>query len=491
MTIEPPTARPTECCTEPLLFQDLGERQVVAEFNGGRLSSDGGVLLLRQVDLGLGVSRALAGCFTDLRKPELVEHSVLELVTQRLQALALGYEDLNDHQLLRRDALLAVGVGKPDVLGVHRREAEQRGTALASAATLNRLELSAERSSAYHKLPVDAPAVAATLLALGVRCLDKDAAVVVLDFDATDDPLHGQQEGRFFHGYYGNYCYLPLFCFCGDVCLWAQLRTSDRDASDGTVEALEQIVAAIRARLPHVKIIVRGDSGFAREAIFAWCEAQTEVYYGCGLARNERLEADLAPTLMQARAQRCLCGGATVRVFRDFTYQTRMSWTVPRRVIGKAEVSAQGDNPRFIVTNLPADGLCAADGTELLPGDGAWLYEELYCARGQAENQIKQMTLDLHSGRTSTHYLSSNQLRLWLSAFAYLLLERMRALGLRGTALARASLGTVRSKLLKVAALLTVSVRRVYVQLSSAFPLQRLFARCQDQLARAFHGNSA
>jgi hypothetical protein len=491
ITTEPPAARQTECFKEALLFQDVGERKVVAEFNGGRLSSDGGVLLLRQVDAGLGVSRALAGCFTDLRRPELVEHRVEELVAQRLQALALGYEDLNDHQLLRRDALLAVGVGKVDVLGAQRREEEQVGIPLASAATLNRLELSAQRHSAYHKLPVDPAAVAATLLRMGVRCLPVDAEVVVLDFDATHDPLHGQQEGRFFRGHYDEYCYLPLFCFCGEVCLWAQLRTSDHDASDGVVEALAQIVAALRERLPHVKIIVRADSGFAREELFAWCEAQPEIYFCVGLARNERLEADLARALMQARAQHCLCGGATVRVFQDLTYRTRRSWTLARRVIGKAEVSAQGPNPRFIVTNVPATGLHAADGTALLAGEHTELYEELYCGRGQAENQIKQMTLDLQSGRTSTHYLRSNQLRLWLSAFAYLLLERLRALGLRGTELARAHVGTLRRRLLKVAALITVSVRRVYVQLSSAFPLQRLFARCHEQLRQALHGNSA
>jgi hypothetical protein len=479
--------RPTECFSEAVLFQDLGPRKVVADFSGGHLSSDGGVLLLQQVDRGLGLTRALARCFRDRRDPDLTVHSAEELVRQRVYALALGYEDLNDHQELRRDPLLAVAVGKQDIFGAQRRT-EHRGFALASPSTLNRLELSAEFESYYHKLHADPEAVPAALLELGVRCLPRDAEVLVLDFDATDDPLHGQQEGRFFHGYYGAYCYLPLYCFCGDVVLWAQLRTSDRDASDGVVEALAQIVAAIRRRLPHVEVVVRGDSGFAREALFAWCESQPRVWYCTGLARNARLEAELAPALVVAREKRCLTGGASARIFREFEYETRTSWSCARRVIGKAEVSAQGDNPRFIVTNLPADGRRAADGRRLVEGDGAWLYEELYCARGQAENQIKQMTLDLQSDRTSTHWLSSNQLRLWLSAFAYLLLERLRAWGLAGTNCARASLGTIRLSLLKVAAQVTVSVRRVYIQLCSAFPRQQLFAACQQRLRTAGSG---
>ena len=473
----------TECFTEPLLFQDLGTRKVLADFSGGRLSSDGGALLLRQVDAGLGVSRALAACFVDRRRPELVEHQVPELLAQRLYALALGYEDLNDHAELRRDPLLAAAAGKVDVLGEKRRCAEHRGFALASPSTLNRLELSAEFSDYYRKVHPEPRAVEAVLLEMGVRCLPRDAEVFVLDFDATDDPLHGRQEGRFFHGYYDQYCYLPLFCFCGDVCLWAQLRTADRDACDGTVEALAQIVAAIRARLPKVKIVLRADSGFAREAIMAWCEGQESVYFCTGLARNGRLETLLGPVLAEARAQQCLCGGASVRRFAELTYRTLESWSRERRVIGKAEVSAQGDNPRFIVTNLPVEGLRGEDGRELLEGSGPWLYEEFYCERGQAENRIKQMTLDLQSDRTSTHWLSSNQMRLWLSAFAYLLLERLRAWGLHGSELARATLGTVRLRLLKVAAQVRISVRRVAVHLCSAYPLQALFARCQQRLA--------
>lgn len=414
-------------------------------------------------------------------------HSVPELLAQRINAIALGYEDLNDHALLRRDPLLAAAAGKADVLGVERTRTEHRGAALASPATLNRLELGSQHEDYYRKLHADPQAVEATLLELGVRCLPRDSQVLVLDFDATDDPLHGQQEGRFFHGYYDSYCYLPLFCFCGDVCLWAQLRTSDRDGSDGTVEALEKIIAAIRERFPQVKIIVRGDSGFCRDAILSWCEAQRDVSYCMGLARNARLETLLQPAFANARARHILCG-STTREFAQLRYRTLDSWSCERRVIGKAETGAQGDNPRFIVTNIPREGVRGASGETLIEGDGASLYEELYCERGNAENRIKQMTLDLHSGRTSTQWLASNQMRLWLSAFACMMLERLRAWGLAGSELAVATLGTVRLRLLKVAAQITVSVRRVVVKMSSAYPLQSLFAKCQQRLGAIASG---
>lgn len=474
----------TECRQQVFEFQGLGRRKVTVDFSGGRLSSDGGALLLRQVDEGLGVSRRLAECFSDLREPELIEHSVRELVSQRLTALALGYEDLNDHGELRRDPLLAAVAGKSDVLGEERRCEKDRGFALASSATLNRLELGAQFNDRYRKIAPREGNVAKALLELGVRCLPKESELIVLDFDATEDPLHGHQEGRFFHGYYAHYCYLPLYCFCGEVCLWAQLRTSDRDASDGTLEALEVIVAAIRRRLPQAAIVVRGDSAFAREELMAWCEAQRGISYVVGLARNSRLEALLKPALLAARQKHCLTGGAASRVFKELPYRTRSSWSRSRRVIAKAEVNVQGDNPRFIVTNITEEGLVNAEGRLLLlEGCGDALYEKFYCARGNAENQIKQMTLDLKAGRTSTHWMASNQMRLWFSAFAYLLLERLRAWGLRGTALARANLGTIRLRLLKVAAAVTVSVRRIHVRLASAFPLKELFGACQRTLA--------
>ena len=466
-----------------MLFQDLGRRKVLVDFSGGRLSSDGGVLLLRAVDGGLGISRMLAGCFRDHRQQEQVEHGVEELVRQRLFGLALGYEDLNDHAELRRDPLLAAAVGKEDLLGEKRRLEKDRGFAGASPSTLNRLELGTKFSDRYRKIHADPERVEAAVLELGVRCLPKGKEVFVLDFDATDDPLHGGQEGRFFHGYYGNYCYLPLFCFCGDVPLWAQLRTSDHDASAGTVEALGKIVAGIRARFPDAKILVRADSGFSREPIMAWCEGQREVYYLIGMARNARLEKIVEPATMRAQMRHCLTGVAS-REYLETAYSTLESWSRERRMLCKAEVLAgPKTNPRFVTTNIPSGGIAAKSGEVLLSGEVGALYEKGYCGRGNAENQIKQMVLDLHADRTSTSWMASNQMRLWFSSLAYLLLERVRTIGLGGTQWADVALGTLRLRLLKVAALLEVSVRRVHVALCSAFPLKNVFRLAASRLA--------
>jgi O-acetyl-ADP-ribose deacetylase (regulator of RNase III) len=292
--------------------------------------------------------------------------------------------------------------------------------------------------------------------------------------------VHGMQEGRHFSAYYGDYCYLPLYIAVGDVVLWAQLRTSDRDGAEGVVPALEKIVAALRRRCKKARIIVRGDSGFCRDEIMAWCEGQPEIYYCLGLAKNSVLLAELTPALVRARLRHCLCGAPSVREFAEFQYRTQKSWSRARRVIGKAEVMSAGDNPRFIVTNLPAQG-CKGD-KDRKRFTPARLYEELYCARGEMENVLKQQVLDLQADALSTHHLASNQLRLWLAAFAYMLLERLRALGCRGTELARATAGSIRLKLLKVAAQVTVSVRRVYIQLSSAYPRQNLFRLCHARL---------
>jgi hypothetical protein len=471
----------TDCKDQPLLFQDLGPRRVVADFSGGTLSSDGGALLLREVNHRLGVARELGQCFNDQRDQRFVDHPLEGLLTQRLEGLALGYEDLNDHEQLRCDPLLAVACDKVDPLGQDRLFADNRGAALAAPATLNRLELSNNKHTRCHKLPHDPRKVEACLLKLGVRCLPKHAREIVVDLDAMGHLLHGTQEGRHFSAYYGDYCYLPLYAFVGEVPLWAQLRTSDADGAAGVVPALEQIVPAIRKRCKRARIILRGDSGFCREEIMAWCEGQRRVVYYClGLAKHSGLIEQLQPALAEARARRCLSGGESVRVFTEFEYQTRKSWSRPRRVIGKAEVMAAGDNPRFLVTNLPARGFKGdADRARFTPQR---LYEQFYCARGEMENVLKQQTLDLAADRLSTHHLASNQLRLWLATFAYLLLERVRAWGLAGTELASATVGTVRLKLLKVAAQVFVSVRRVYVRLSSAYPWQDLFRLCHRRL---------
>jgi len=470
----------TDCKSQPLLFEDLGSRQVVADFSGGTLSSDGGVLLLRQVDANLGVSGALAQCFTDERDARFVDHRVDQLIRQRLYGMALGYDDINDHDQLRRDPLLAAACDKRDPLGEDRFNPADRGVALAGAATLNRLELSNNRKSRCHKLPHDPARIEACLLKMGARCLPKHAQEIVVDLDAMGHLLHGTQEGGRFHVYYGGHCYLPLYAVVGHIPLWAQLRTCEQEAAHGVVPALEKIVAAVRQRCRKARIIVRADSGFCREEILAWCERQREVYYCIGLKKNTQLIGKLGPALAQARARHCLTGGASVRVFAEFAYQTRDSWSRARRVIGKAEVMSAGENPRFIVTNLPSDGFKGEDDRGRFTAGR--LYEEFYCGRGEMENVLKQQVLDLPGDRMSTHHLASNQLRLWLATFAYLLMERLRSTGLAGTELAQATVGSVRLKLLKVAAQVRVSVRRVYVQLSSAYPLQELFRRCQQRL---------
>ena len=427
-------------------------------------------MLLRQVDQSIGLSRLLAGCFIDGRDARFVEHQVRELVAQRLNALALGYEDLNDHGDLRRDPLLALAANKLDPLGATRRNKADRGQALAAPATLQRMETAVDHAgSRYHKLAAQPALMRELLLRQGVRTLDKDARTVIVDFDATDARLHGAQEGRFFHGYYGDYCYLPLLAYIGAVPVWAELRTADGDAARGTVEALAQIVSELRRRCPQARIVVRGDSGFCREELMAWCEAHG-VDYVLGLARNARLLVLLGPALARARERAALCGGRT-REFAELTYRTLDSWSCLRRVVGKAEILGDKDNPRFIVTNLGVADYATAP-----------LYEEVYCGRGDMENAVKEHQLDLFGERLSCEGFASNEVRLLLASFAQLLLERLRAIGLKGTALAEATAGTIRVQLLKIAAHVTVSVRRVHVRLASAFARQNVFARAHEQL---------
>ena len=469
----------TECNTQPLLFQDLGARDVVADFSGGTLSSDAGVLLLREVDSSLGLTQSLAQCFEDLREPVFVDHSVQQLVAQRIYGLALGYEDLNDHERLRLDPVLATACNKRDPLGEDRFNPAHRGVALAGASTLNRLELSNNKSTRCHKVPHDPAKVEACLLRLGARCLPRHTREVVVDLDAMGHRLHGWQEGRYFNAYYNEYVYLPLYAFVGDFPLWAQLRTAEHGAAHGVVGALEKIVAAIRKRCPKTRIIVRGDSSFCRDDILTWCESQSQVYYCVGMIKNPVLLEKLRPTMAEARARHCLSSGIC-RAFGEFVYRTLQGWTGPRRVIGKAEVMSQGENPRFLVTNLPTKGF--EDDQDKQRFSPQRLYEELYCARGEMENLLKQQVLDLRADRMSTHHLASNQFRLWEAMFAYLLLERLRTRGLAGTELERATAGSLRLLLLKVAAQVRVSVRRVYVQLSSAYPLQEIFRLCHRRL---------
>jgi hypothetical protein len=466
----------TECYQESFGFQTLGRREIVGRFDGGAISSDGGGLLLREADRRLRLLERFADCFRDYRNPEAVEFTARELVSQRVMAVALGYEDLNDHDELRFDPLLAVLAGRKDPSGMDRVREQDRGKALAGKSTLNRLELSTcERAAGerYKRIAVEIDEVDRLLVDVFVESHEQAPEWITIDLDATDDPIHGEQEGRFFHGYYRNYCYLPLYIFCGEQLLGARLRPSNIDASAGTVEELERIVGQIRQRWPQVKIVIRADSGFCREAIMAWCEAHEEMYYVLGLARNQRLEKVLEPSLIQARALYEQTHKAA-RVFDELVYRTRKSWSRARRVIGKAEVMALGNNPRFIVTNL---------SVEQHPGQD--LYEKVYCARGDMENRIKEQQLALFADRTSTATLHANQLRLYFSSIAYTLMQGLRRLGLAGTEMARAQCQTIRLKLLKIGAQVHVTVRRVWVSLSSAYPHREIFVRIYHQLAAA------
>ena len=462
----------TECREKRYKFQALGKRAVVGGFDGGRISTEGGALLLRELEKKRRIIGQLAECFIDHRDSGLIEHTVEELVGQRVFGLALGYEDLNDHDRLREDPLLAVLVGKEDPSGQDRQRKQDRGKALAGKSTLNRLELTpaeANGKARYKKIGVDEQRVEEFFLKLFVQAHSTAPEELVLDFDATDDPVHGEQEGRFFHGYYGQYCYLPLYVFCNGYVLCAQLRRSNIDASEGAVEVLERIVGLLRQAWPAVKIMVRGDSGFAREELMSWCENH-QVDYVLGLAKNYRLERALQGELARVRRQWQQTGQAA-RCFKDFRYQTRESWSQSRRVVGKAEHLDKGANPRFVVTSL------TKRDWEAQP-----LYEQLYCARGEMENRIKEQQLDLFADRTSAATMRANQLRLWFSAVAYLLLHGLRQWALKGTAYAQAQCGTLRLRLLKIGAQVRISVRRVLVSLASGFPAEAVFHQAYQNL---------
>lgn len=464
----------TECTAAQLEFHGLGRRAVVGQFDGGTISSDGGGLLLREVERRTHILQRLAGCFVDHRAPEQVEHAVESLIKQRVMGLALGYEDLNDHDALRQDPLLAVLSDVADATGAGRRRAQDKGCALAGKSTLNRLELTpleATAASRYKKVVADAEAMDDLLVGLFLEAHETAPAEIVVDVDATDDPLHGHQEGRFFHGYYRHYCYLPLYIFCGEHLLCARLRQADQDGAAGTTEELARIIGRIRLSWPNTRIIVRGDSGFCREALMDWCEAHG-VDYVLGLAKNSRLKAAIATEMAEAKAQYEATQQAA-RLFRDFRYRTLKSWSCERRVIGKAEYLAKGENPRFVVTSLSTDKL-----------DARAVYEDLYCARGDMENRIKEQQLALFADRTSTHEMRANQLRLYFSSFAYVLMQTLRRLGLDGTAMAKAQCDTIRLRLFKIGAHVHLSVRRVRIAFSESYPYAALFAHILRKLQR-------
>ncbi len=453
----------THCISCQLEFEGFDGRKVVAGFDGGAITSDAGALLLRHVEGAIGLFERVAACFIDYRDPDFTVHSVQTLIGQRIAAIALGYEDVDDHDTLRHDPVLAL-------LSESLTPKREDCAVLAGKSTLNRLELSrVGEPTRYHKIAHDTRAIEALFVDLFLEAHDKPPAEIVLDLDATDDPLHGHQEGRFLHGYYNCYCYLPLYIFCGRHLLAAKLRRSNIDASKGAVEEVERIVRQIRKSWPRVRIILRADSGFARDELMAWCE-ENRVDYVFGLTRNKRLENKIAPALEEA----CLASrasGQAARVFRDFMWSTKDSWSRRRRVIGKAEWTTLGANPRFIVTSLKPEHRVARA-----------LYEDLYCARGDMKNRIKECQLDLYADRTSAHTMRANQLRLWFASFAYVLICALRRLGLAHTRLANATCGTIRLKLLKLGAQVRISVRRIKIAMASAYPYAREFSQAHERI---------
>jgi hypothetical protein len=424
---------------------------VEAGFTAGQVSSDGGALLLREAERKIHLLRRLVGCFSDGRSPLLVQHRIEEMLSQRIYGLALGYEDLNDHEQLRSDPLLGVLSGK--------RKLEEP---LAGKSTLNRLEL-VGRTGRYHKISYSAEAIDRLLADLYIESQAAPPTQIVLDLDATDIPLYGHQPERFFHGYYDSYCYLPLYIFAGDQLLCARLRRANQDAAAGSVEEVSRIVAQLRTRWPKVRIVLRADSGFCREELMRWCE-QNHVDYAFGMQRNQRLRRIIGAQLHQAQLQHKDTNKAA-RLFTEFHYQTRKSWSCSRRVVAKAEVLDKGENPRFVVTSLTADQGTAQD-----------LYEKFYCARGEMENRTKEQ-MCLFADRLSTDEMQGNQLRLYFSALAYTLVEALRRLALKGTQWAEAQVDTIRSKLFKIGAIVRISVRRIVFEMSSAYPWKDIYSQ--------------
>jgi len=457
---------PTECSAERFDFGEVEGRAVEAAFDAGLVTSDAGALLLGATDRSIGLVGRFAACFHDNRRQHLIEHAVATLVGQRVFAIALGYEDLNDHDELRHDPMMAVLAGKL--------EAKRETCApVGGKSTLNRLELSRPQPTRYHKISHNPIAIKRLFVDLFQEAHERAPGTIVLDLDATDDPVHGEQEGRFFHGYYDCYCYLPLYVFCGRHLLAAKLRPADVDAAAGAVDEVARIVKQIRRSWPNVRIVLRADSGFSRDELMAWCEANG-VDFVFGLQQNGRLVAEVECELARAEAKSRRRNGRPARYFKEFKYRTRRSWSRERRVIGKAEVTGGEANPRFVVTSLRR--------AECRP---RYLYEKVYCARGDMENRIKECQLDLYADRTSTATLRANQLRLWFASMAYVLLCALRRIGLAETRLAKATCGTIRLKLLKIGALVRISVRRIRIAMASACPAAEEWRHAVRRIAAA------
>jgi hypothetical protein len=457
----------TECTPKAMRFARVKGRDLVADFDGGAITSDGGAVLLGAVDRAVGLVRRFSTCFTDGRLASHVEYDVPTLIGQRVFGIALGYEDLIDHDALRHDPLMGAVLGRLEAR-------RKRCAPLAGKSTLNRLEHAPAEPDRYRKISHDPKAIEALFVELFLDAHESPPKEIVLDLDATDTPLHGDQEGKFFHGYYDCYCYLPLYIFCGEHLLAAKLRRANIDGAAGAVEETARIVAHIRERWPEVRIILRADSGFARDALMSWCET-TGVDYLFGLARNTRLAAQIAGWTEEARGESERTD-KPARRFSGFEWRTRDSWSRARRVIAKAEwlPAAGGEgkaNARFVVTSLTAEEI-----------DAQPLYEDLYCARGEMENRIKEQQLDLFADRTSAATMRANQLRLWFASMAFVLLAALRRSALVGTRLAKASCGSIRLKLFKIGALVRISVRRIRIAMNSAHPWADEFYRAHERL---------
>jgi hypothetical protein len=444
----------TECIQSSFGFKACGSREIVARFDGGTISSDSGAFLLRETDKRLNLLPRLAECFLDGRNQAQIDHSVLEMLSQRVYGLALGYEDINDHEQLRTDPVFGILAGR-----------EELDEPLAGKSTLNRMELGTGITDRYKKITFWRDAMDELLVKVFIESQEKAPAEIILDVDTTDLPLHGKQEGRFFHGYYDHYCYLPLYIFCGEQVLCARLREANHDAAFGSQQEIQRIVAQIRAAWPATKIILRGDSGFCRNQLMSWCE-NNGVDFVFGLARNQRLRKIIGAQ-MHAATQQWNQTGKPARVFSEFGYQTKKTkkggWDRERRVVSKAEHIDGKENPRFVVTSLTGETWAAQA-----------LYEELYCARGDMENRIKEQ-FSLFADRVSTETMRANQMRLYLSTMTYVLVSGLRRVGLKGTELAEAQVSTIRTKLLKIGAQIRVTVRKVWVSMASSYPWQDLY----------------
>jgi DDE family transposase len=447
----------TECSQQSFEFEGHFSRQLTARFDGGQQTSDAGGLLLRETDRRLNLLSRFAACFMDGRDQKRIDHPVQEMVSQRVYGMALGYEDLNDHEHLRHDPLLAVMSGRSDT-----------ESGLAGKSTLNRMELSGKKEDRYKKILCDTEAIDRLRVDVFLESYSKAPDQIVLDLDSTDFAIHGRQEGRFFHGFYDHYCYLPLYIFCEDHLLGARLRQSNIDGSAGSLEEVKRIVGQIRKSWPGVRILLRADSGFCRDGLMDWCE-NNAVDFVFGLARNSRLEAMLAPQMREAAAE-FKQTGQRARIFTEFHYETLDSWSRPRRVLGKAEHTEAKANPRFVVTSLDAESWPPQQ-----------LYEDLYCARGNMENRIKEQ-LSLFADRVSAETMQANQIRIYFSAIAYLLVNSFRRLALAETDMARAQVATIRLRLLKIGALLRITVRRIWISMAASYPHQQLFHHAWDAL---------